>query len=729
MWESLKKINPFGLAEYPKDYLAIIRNINEPLDEEAFNAIWRAYQFGNIAHTNQRRSSGEPYFTHCANVGAILAGWNLDYDTISAGLLHDTLEDTDVTKEDLAREFNPDIAELVDGVTKLSDIKFNSRQERQAENFMKMFLSVAKDIRVIIIKFADRLHNMRTIKHLPRIKQHRIALETREVYAPLAHRLGMGNLKLEFEDRCFEILENREYTKLCKRIKSSRGSREKYIRYFSAPIKKQLAEYNIHAEIYGRAKHNYSIYRKMQHRGLPFEEIYDLLAIRVIVDRIEDCYATLGIVHQIYHPIQERFKDYIATPKINGYRSLHTTVIAANGKMVEIQIRTHKMNETAEIGVAAHWAYKRHGSVKVKDTEMNRQTRWLRELVENLQSENKDPGEFLNLLKIDLFQEEIFVFTPKGDVVKLRLDSTPVDFAYEVHSQVGFHCTGAKVNGKIVPLNTRLRNGDTIEIITSASHTPSHTWLKFVQTAKAKTHIKKWIKKEQFEKSIKLGEEIVEKTLRRLKKISLLKEIKSSPQQMGYNTIDQLYSAIGSGQITVRDLVEKYLPPSADDKQSPDTELLNKQFLNRARSTAKGVNVGGIRGTLLNFGKCCNPIPGDEIVGYVTRGRGVTIHRNTCSNLPAPENEDRFIDVKWNTSKAQSFISRIKVVAEDRKLFLRDVSESISNLNINIVSVDIRTDEGVATGLFIIQVRDKRQLHRLIRKIRLIPGLIYLERI
>ncbi len=729
MWEALKKINPFNIAEFPKDYRTIIDNISDPLDEDSFNSLWRVYQFANIAHASQKRSSGEPYFTHCSSVGAILAEWNLDIDTISAGLLHDTIEDTDVTKEDLAREFNADISELVDGVTKLSDIKFNSRQEKQAENFMKMFLSVAKDIRVIIIKFADRLHNMRTLKHLSRMKQHRIALETREVYAPLAHRLGMGNLKLELEDRCFNILENKEYIGLQKQIKSSRGSREKYIRYFSDPIKKQLDEYNINADIFGRAKHNYSIYRKMQTRGLPFEEIYDLLAIRVIVNKIEDCYATLGIVHQIYHPIQERFKDYIATPKINGYRSLHTTVVAANGKMVEIQIRTHKMNQTAEIGVAAHWSYKRHGSVKVKDTEMNRQTRWLRDLVENLQSENKDPGEFLNLLKIDLFQEEIFVFTPKGDVVKLKLDSTPVDFAYEVHSQVGFHCTGAKVNGKIVPLNTILKNGDTIEIITSNSHTPSHTWLKFIQTAKAKTHIKKWIKKEQFEKSVKLGTEILEKTLRRLKKISLLKEIKASPQIMGYSNIEQMYSAIGSGQITVRDIVQKYLPPSDDGKQNLDEDILNKQFLNRARSTAKGVNVDGVSGTLLNFGKCCNPIPGDEIVGYVTRGRGVTIHRSTCSNLPTADNEDRFIDVNWNTSKNQSFISRIKVVAEDRKLFLRDVSESISSLNINIVSVDIRTDEEVATGLFIMQVRDKRQLQRLIRKIRLIPGLIYLERI
>lgn len=729
MWETIKKINPFLDNEYPKGYRRLIQNISLDLDEDSFRTLWRTYQYGAIAHGDQLRRSGEPYFSHCAAVGAILADWNLDIDTISAGLLHDTIEDTDVTKEDLAREFSPDIAELVDGVSKLSGIKFSSRQEKQAENFMKMFLSVARDIRVIIIKFADRLHNMKTIRHLPVIKQRRIAIETREVYAPLAHRLGMGTLKWELEDRCFEVLEQKEFRILQKNVKSTRGQREKYIKKFSTPIQEQLTKYSILAEVFGRPKHYYSIYGKMRRRGLPFEEIYDLLAIRIIVARVEDCYATLGVIHQLYHPIQERFKDYIANPKINGYQSLHTTVIGENGKMVEIQIRTKEMNQTAEIGVAAHWAYKRNGSVVVKETSMNRQTRWLRELVENLQSENKDPQEFLSLLKIDLFQEEIFVFTPKGDVVKLKSGSSPVDFAFEVHSQVGFHCTGAKVNGKIVPLNTKLKNGDNVEVITSASQKPNYAWLKFVQTGKAKTHIKKWIKKEQFDKSVKLGEEIIEKTLRRLKKSSLIKEIKKTPALMGYNAVDQLFSAVGSGQFTVRDLMEKYLPsePSAAHIEDPDT--LTSNFLKRARSTAKGINIDGIANTLVNFGKCCNPIPGDEIVGYVTRGRGVTIHRSTCSNLPLiSEDEDRYLDVDWNTSKDQSFISRLKVVAEDRKLFLRDVSESISSLNINIVSVDVGAEEGIATGIFIIQVRDNRQLKRLMDKIRLIPGLIYLER-
>ena len=510
-------------GDYPKDFHQIINNLNleKEQDAQTFDRLWRAYQFGSHAHRDQKRRSGEPYFTHCAAVGAVLASWNMDIDTIIAGLLHDTIEDTNVTRDNIVELFNEDVATLVEGVSKLSGIKFSSRQEKQAENFMKMFLSVAKDLRVIIIKFADRLHNMSTINHLPLIKQRRIAIETRDVFAPLAHRLGMNKLKMELEDLILQVLEPDEYNQLVKKVKATKNQREQYIEEFSLPIKGELEKYDIKSEVFGRAKHFYSIYGKMIRRNKKFEELFDLFAIRIIVKKVSDCYAVLGAVHQLYTPLQERFKDYIATPKSNGYQSIHTTVFGKKGKMVEIQIRTEEMDQTAEVGVAAHWVYKESSS-NSQGGQIDKHVSWLRELVDILQNENNNPDEFLKLLKVDLFQNEIFVFTPQGDVIQLPTSSTPVDFAFSVHTQVGLHCIGAKVNGKIVPLNTQLQNGDSIEVITSESQTPSYAWLKFVQSSKAKSHIKRWVKKEQFEQSIQLGREIVEKTLRRLKKLYIL---------------------------------------------------------------------------------------------------------------------------------------------------------------------------------------------------------------
>ncbi len=717
--------------EYPKKFQKILANLGDKnITEQRIQFLWKAYQFGEKAHKNQNRRSGEPYFYHCIETAIILAEWRLDCDTVVAGLLHDCIEDTDVKREDLEKEFNSNVAELVEGVSKLSGIKFHSRQEKQAENFMKMFLSVAKDIRVILIKFADRLHNIRTIHHLPLIKQRRIAIETRDVFAALAHRLGMGKLKSELEDLTLSVLDPDTAKLLHKKIKATKSEREKYIDEFAKPIQDTFDEFKIQSRIFGRPKHFYSIYRKMKKRGIEFEEIFDLLAIRVIVGKIEECYAALGIIHQIYTPLQENFKDYIATPKNNGYQSIHTTVFGKNGKMVEVQIRTEEMDKTAEIGVAAHWAYKESDSVIVKDDGINRQMRWLRELVEALQSEEKDPEELLNLLKIDLFQDEIFVFTPRGDVMQLNIGSTPVDFAFAVHSQVGFRCIGAKINSKIVPLNTKLSNSDTVEIITSASQTPNQAWLKFVQTTKAKAHIKRWVKKDQYEQSIKLGLEIIEKTLRRVKKIRLLNEIKKSPKTMGFNSEDLIFSAVAKGQITVRDIIKKYEPIDeiGDDELRWDEDSLTSKFLSKARGLAKGIVIDGIDDAMITFGNCCSPIPGDPIIGYVTRGRGVTVHRNTCHNIPMLENKDRFVNVEWDTKKNQAFIVRLKIVGEDRKHFLKNITEAISVLNVNIVSVDIKSDEGIGTGVFVLQIRDTKQLAKVKNKIKLVPGLIYLER-
>jgi len=729
--DKLKKILPSTGSDYPKDFQNIIQNLYPDLnpDKEVVKFVWDAYSYSKIAHEGQFRQSGEPYFIHCSAVGIILSEWQMDALTIAAGLMHDIIEDTDYSREDMVGKFGEEIAELVDGVSKLSGINFSSRREKQAENFMKMFLSVAKDLRVIIIKFADRLHNMKTIGHLPLIKQRRIAIETRDVYAPLAHRLGMNKLKIELEDLIIKVLEPEEYKKLQKKTKASRKEREKYIEKFLEPIKVELERFNIKAEIFGRVKHYYSILGKMRKQDKKFEELFDLFAIRIIVNKVEECYAVLGVIHQLFTPLQERFKDYVATPKSNGYQSVHTTVFGKQGKMVEVQIRTKEMDQTAEIGVAAHWIYKEHGSERADSPKIDRQIRWLRDLVDVLKAEDSNPDEFLNLLKVDLFKDEIFVFTPVGDVTPLPASSTPIDFAFQVHTQVGMHCMGAKVNGKIVPLNTLLKNGDSIEILTSKTQKPSYAWLKFVQTGKAKSHIKRWVNKEQTEQSIQLGKEIIEKTLRRMKKKSIMKDLLSHPQALGYNEIELVYSALANGQLTVRDIIEKYQLVNVSEQEiEVDNPSLTERFINRARGQARGVSVDGVANALLVFAKCCNPIPGDEIVGYITRGRGVTIHRSSCLNLPFMDGEDRFIFVEWDVKPSSSFIVRLKILLEDRKQLLKDITECISKLNINIASIDMKGFEGIATCIIVLEVRDKHQLDRLGSQIRKIPNYISMER-
>ena len=728
----LDKINSYLTGKskkFPSDFKNIIKEINFNLntEEKQIDLLWKAYEIGSAAHKNQLRKSGKPYFSHCVEVARTLAEWRMDLDTIIAGLLHDTIEDTEITKKDLVEIFSKDIAELVEGVSKLSGIKFNSRQEKQAENFMKMFLSVAKDLRVIVIKFADRLHNMHTISHLPRIKQRRIAIETRDVFAPLAHRLGMNQLKIELEDLVFKTIDPDQYYDIDKKIKATKKQREKYIKNFINPIRNEISNTQININIFGRAKHYYSIISKMNNRNKIFEDIFDLFAIRIIVDKIEECYAVLGIVHQLYTPLQDRFKDYIATPKSNGYRSIHTTVFGDKGQMVEVQIRTKEMDQTAEIGVAAHWIYKERNSNK---SDLNKHISWLRDLVEILQSEEKNPDEFLKLLKVDLFEDEIFVFSPKGDVLQLPIDSSPVDFAFNVHTQVGLHCSGAKVNGKMVPLNTKLKNGDSIEVITSDNQLPNDAWLKIVKTAKAKSHIKKWIKKKQFDESIKLGKEIIEKGLRRFNKIKLLKNIKSNPEVLGYNNESLIYSEVADGQLTVHDIIDKYNPgESKNYDKAKNPETLTEKFLNKARGIAKGVKVDGVSNTLIAFGQCCSPIPGDEIIGYITRGRGVTIHICTCPNIPSLSNENRFIDVEWDVSSRTSFIVRLKIICEDRKHIIRDITEVISSFNMNIQSIDMKAKDGLGHCILILETRDTKQLLRVKKKIKKIPKVISLERL
>ena len=714
---------------YSKTFKKIVQYVS---NKNSFTAsqismMSKAFKISEQAHKGQLRRSGEPYFNHCVEVAYNLTKWNMNYDVIIAGLLHDAIEDTDLNRDDLINEFGEQIFKLVDGVTKLSDIKFNSRQQKQAENFMKMFLSVAADIRVIIIKFSDRLHNMQTISYLPLIKQRRIAIETRDVYAPLAHRLGMWKLKAELEDLVLKTLEPKIFNKISRQLSTTNKQMQRFIDEFSEPISKELEKYNIENSIQSRSKHKSSIYNKMIKKNKEFSEIFDLLAIRLIVDKVEDCYATLGIIHQIYTPIHERFKDFVATPKINGYQSIHTTVFGKHGRMFEVQIRTQSMDQTAEEGVAAHFAYKENKNIRSDKDSIDKHVSWLRDLISSIQNEENNPQEFLNLLKIDLYEDEIFIFSPKGDVFQLKADSTPIDFAFHVHSQVGFHCITAKVNGKIVPLNTALKSGDHIEILTSDSQTPSVAWLKYVKTAKAKNHIKKWIKKQQEVESIKLGKEILDKALKKIKKPKLVTKISDDPNHLGFKSIESIYTALSSGKIMISEIFSKYLD-SSEDIQEIDEETLTQKFLRKARGIAKGVVIDGIENTMISFGKCCNPIPGDEIVGYITRGRGVTIHRDNCNNIPSSSNLDRLLNVEWNVGKKDSFVVRLKIIGEDRKHFLKEITESISGLNINLASVDIRAKEGIATGLFILQIRDTRQLDRITNKIKMIKGIIELQR-
>ena len=713
-------------------YQTILKNLNLNIDNPDhstdINLIKKAFDVGYTAHKGQLRKSGEEYFNHCIEVSTQLSEWNMDRNVVIAGILHDTLEDTEITKDDLIEHFNEEISNLVEGVSKLSDIKFNSRKQKQAENFMKMFLSVAQDIRVIIIKFADRLHNLRTISHLSLIKQRRVAEESRDIFVPLAHRLGMNNIKTEMEDIILQVLEPKIYKELKKKVSASKKKREAYIDKFIKPLHSPLLDANIKANVYGRAKNYSSIYYKMKNREKEFDEIFDLFAIRIIVDRVDECYGALGVIHQIYKPIQDRFKDYIASPKQNGYQSIHTTVVGVLGNMVEVQIRTKEMDMMAEVGIAAHWTYKEDKSgTSNKEKDINRHIKWLRELIENLQSEDKNPKEFFKLLKINLFQDEIFVFTPEGDLVQLKAKSTPIDLAFEVHTQVGMHCIGAKVNSKQVPLNTELKSGDKVEIITSKKQNPSHAWLKFVKSPKAKSHIKRWVNKNENDKSISLGKEVLEKTLRRLKQLNVLEEIEKNPTLMGFNNPDLIFSEVAKGHITARDLIEKYIPNSEEEPMEKD-ETLTEKFIQKARGQTKGVKVGGISNTLISFAKCCNPIPGDEIVGYITRGKGVTVHRNECNNLPVLKTEDRFIDVNWNTKSDSSFMVRLNITASDRKHLLKDISEKVSIMNIYIQSIDMKANEGFATCILIIQVRDTRQLDRLFRKLKQLSNIISISR-
>ena len=697
---------------------------------EAYNSnidvalIRRAYEFSDKAHAGQKRTSGEPFIEHCLEVAFILAELHMDSTTIAAGLVHDVVEDTTFTLEDIRREFGDEVAELVDGVTKIGKVSFMSLEEQQIEYFRKMLLGMAKDMRVILIKLADRLHNMRTLEPLPPDKRIRIAQETRDVYCPMAHRLGMNKLKTELEDLSFKYLEPDTYDELAALIKEKREEREAYIAEVVAPIKEALAKDGILGTVSGRAKHLDSVYRKIRVRKVPFEEIYDLFAIRVIVNTERECYHTLGIIHTMWKPVAGRFHDYIANPKPNGYRSLHTTVIGPHSKMVEIQIRTHAMHRVAENGIAAHWLYKEGRQHLGRDEQ---QMAWLRDVLE-WQKDLTNPSEFIEYLKMDLYAEDIFVFTPNGKLIHLPKGATPLDFAFEIHSQIGIHCAGAKINSRLQPLSTELRSGDTVEIITNPGRTPSQDWLKLVKTPNARSRIKRWLKQAGLEQSIALGREILERRLKELHlKMPSEEELHGFAKKLEKNSAEELLASIGNGSITARPLL-LLIAPDIDEKKPEEPGFVGK-VIERIRGT-KGIRVQGLDNLMFRFAGCCQPVPGDDVVGFITRGRGVTIHQANCQLALDIETKspERKIAVSWDTGKDQSFIVQIEIVSEDRRHMLRDITEAIADSNTNVKGAEMYARDATAMGKFVVEVTDLSHLNRIIDKVRKVKGVLSVRR-
>ena len=710
-----------------KKFLKIFDSIKSKLESHNpdidFSLLEKAYHFARDAHHDQLRLSGDPYFIHSLSVAEILSEMEMDYITVIGGILHDVVEDTGVTKEELEEEFSPEIALLVNGVTKIGELNVGSLEEKQADNFRKMIFSMVQDIRVIIIKFADRLHNMRTIEFMPKVKRERIALETREIYAPLAHRLGIARIKWELEDLVFKVLNEDEYNDLSAKIEGRREERERYIKQLATPIKKELKKVSISAEIIGRPKHLFSIYRKIHVRNVPFDKIYDLFALRIMVNRVDECYFALGIVHNYFTPVHERFKDYIATPKSNMYQSIHTTIIGPEGRMVEIQIRTHEMHRTSESGIAAHWRYKEG---KIKEDEFDKHLMWLRQVLD-WQRDVRDPREFMEDLKISLFHDEIFVFTPTGDLIKLPRESVPVDFAFAVHSDVGLHCIGAKVNSKIVPLTSKLKSGDSIEIITSAKQSPNHDWLKFVKTSKARTTIKKWMRESLKDESIKLGKDLLERYLKKANSKVTDESLLDVAQGLGFQDLNQLFASIGRGETSAQGLMNKMLP---DEVILEKEESFLKKFISRARKSSDGIRVQGLDHLLISFAKCCQPVPGDRILGFITRGKGIVIHRSDCTNLLAlMEDPERQVDVEWDVEKDHQFLVRLNLVAEDRTNFLKDISEAIAVTETNIIKIEMKTEDSLVYGSLIVQVRNLQHLTRLTGNIGRVKGVIRIDRL
>lgn len=708
------------------DILDKVQNYMSPEDTEL---IEKAYVFSASVHQGQVRLSGEPYLTHPMEVAAILTDMKLDASTIVTALLHDTVEDTYATLEQIEKPFGKEVAFLVDGLTKISRITFGSQEERQAENFRKMMLAMSSDIRIILVRLADRVHNMRTLEFQQPEKQRFIAMETLEIYAPLANRLGINWMKTELEELSFKHLDKDAYSDLARRIDMRKEERDRYTEEIKKIIQREIQAYGLQAEVEGRAKHFYSIYKKMKEQRINFDEVYDLMAFRIILDsdREKECYEALSVVHAVWKPVPGRFKDYIAMPKANNYRSLHTTVIGPYGERVEIQIRTREMHEWSEEGIAAHWRYKERGALQDSD-EM--QIKRLRELLE-FQQELKDPREFMTNLKVALFPDEVYVFTPAGDVKAFPKGATPIDFAYSIHTDVGHTCVGARVNRAIVPLKYELQNGDTVEIITQAGHHPSKDWIRSAVTSRAQSKIKSWIKEEERRKSIDLGRDILEKELKKhhLKFNAVIKseEFKKVLAELTINSVDDLTALIGYGKISARHVVNRFLPE--EEKKEEDDSILDKIRKKFAKPSSAGVSITGVDDVMVRFSKCCDPLPGDDVTGYITRGRGISVHRRDCAMLHGIDPE-RLVEVSWNVKEKQTYPVHIRVICLDKKGLLAEVSNVISGLDINITHATVETTpDQSAICDFQLDVHDLRHLNNVVSALNKLKSVHSVERV
>ena len=720
-----------ALAEFMK-------YIHTYLTDDECNQVLKAFELADKAHEGQLRASGEPYIMHPLAVADILAHLQIDHITLMAALMHDVVEDTSYSKEDLEEMFGSEVAFLVDGVTKLNQFQYETKEDRQMENYRKMILAMAKDVRVVVIKLGDRLHNMRTLKHMRSDKQKRIAKETLEIFAPLAHRLGIFNVKWELEDLSFRYLEPEKYYDLVDQMKQKRQAREDIVNDTMSQLTKALGEANIKADIKGRPKHFYSIYKKMKKDNRDLSQIYDLLAVRVIVDTIPDCYAVLGIAHSLWKPLPYRFKDYISMPKSNMYQSLHTTVIGTMGQPVEIQIRTWEMHRVSEYGVAAHWRYKEGN--KNGDKDFDQKVAWLRQVLEWQDTSN--PTELVNALKLDVFSGEVFVFTPKGDVVKLPIGSVPLDFAYRVHTDVGHRCVGAKVNGKIVPLDYTLQNGDIVDIITSKTSKPCLDWLNIVGSSESKSKIRNWFKRENKAENIEKGLEALEKEAKRLnytwKELIADNRLQQVTKQLKAGTEEEMFAACGYGGIPVSTvllrLIELYKKSKEAEESKRSTEQIIAKLKSQGPKTTKngtGVLVKGEAGVMVRMAKCCSPVPGDDIIGYITRGRGVSVHRSDCTSLGhTPEDLERMIEVSWDGSSGESFHVGIDIQAYDRNGLLMEVMAVLSELKITITNINAKVQEDTKNVSInvVVDIRDISQLDFVMTKLRRIREVYTVQR-